>query len=118
MTRASGCPAIRQAYRADARAVRGRRKTHDAHSSRHKTKVGFSWGQALTLLAALGVIVATVIVATTARAKADRYRSAELAVLRVSRRSPRSPTRVWTSTAPTGPSWAPASPPTPTSPLR
>jgi hypothetical protein len=46
------------------------------------TRAGFSWGQALTLVAALGVVVLTVVMAQTARVRADRYNKAEVAALK------------------------------------
>ena len=49
---------------------------------RMNTRAGFSWGQALTLVAALGVVVLTVVMAQTARARADRFNKAEVAALK------------------------------------
>ena len=51
-------------------------------NSRHKTKAGFSWGQALTLVAALVVVAVTVFIAQSARVRADRYNRAEVLALR------------------------------------
>ena len=51
-------------------------------TNRPKTKASFSWGQALTLVAAIVVVVATVAIAQTARARADRYNRAEVLALR------------------------------------
>jgi diguanylate cyclase (GGDEF)-like protein/PAS domain S-box-containing protein len=51
-------------------------------NTRHKTKAGFSWGQALTLVAALVVVAATVYIAQSARVRADRYNHAEVLALR------------------------------------